>query len=255
MFDGLKAFIHHGNRFIPDPTKVKLPESFSGLPVISANPCKHDCQLCVQACPTKAISKSPLSISLDSCIFCLECQEVCPEHKIQFSNEYKMGTNVYERLQIKEGHSHSISIEPSIVRDEIIRLLGRSLKLRLVSAGSCNGCELELNAAGNVNFDMGRYGIEFVASPRHADGLVITGPIAENSLASVCLTYEAIPEPKVVVLVGACALSGGLFKQSQALRREILNELKPDLLVPGCPPHPLTFINAVLDLLRAKENK
>lgn len=87
--------------------------------------------------------------------------------------------------------------------------------------------------------------------PRYADGLVITGPITENSLTSVRLTYEAIPQPKVVILVGACALSSGLFKQSLALRRQIINELKPDLLIPGCPPHPLTFINAVLDMLRA----
>lgn len=252
MFEGLKAFIHHGNRFIPDPTSVKLPENFTGLPIISEISCKDDCQACIQACPTQAISKLPLSISLDSCIFCSECQEVCPEHKIHFSNEHKMGTNLYERLQIKEGKSNLVSIDPTIVRNEIVQLLSRSLKLRLVSAGSCNGCELELNAAGNVNFDMGRYGIEFVASPRHADGLVITGPITENSLASVRLTYEAIPQPKVVILVGACALSGGLFKQSLALRRQIINELKPDLLIPGCPPHPLTFINAVLDMLRAK---
>jgi len=91
---------------MPDPTMVKLTENFSGLPVISTNPCKQDCQLCIQACPTEAIIMSPLTLSLDSCIFCLECQEICPEHKIQFSNEYKMGTNVYERLQINEGISN-----------------------------------------------------------------------------------------------------------------------------------------------------
>ncbi|GAB4448016.1 MAG: hydrogenase [Bacteroidales bacterium] len=252
MLDGLKAFFRHGKRFIPDPTKVSLPESFTGLPEFISTPCLQDCNLCKNICPTKAITTEPLHLALDSCIFCLECQEVCPENKIRFTNNYRMGTNLYERLQIEEGGGNNVSLDASKVRNEIVNLFGRSLKLRLVSAGSCNGCELELNAAGNVNFDMGRYGIEFVASPRHADGLVITGPITENSLASVKLTYEAIPSPKVVILVGACALSGGVFKQSPALRREILTELKPDLLVPGCPPHPLTFINAVLDLIKTK---
>jgi Ni,Fe-hydrogenase III small subunit/NAD-dependent dihydropyrimidine dehydrogenase PreA subunit len=252
MLDGLKAFFHHGKRFIPDPTKVSLPESFTGLPEFISTPCLQDCSLCKNVCPTRAITTEPLRLALDSCIFCLECQDACPEHKIRFTNNYKMGTNQYERLQIAEGKENLVCVNPALVRNEIVRLLGRSLKLRLVSAGSCNGCELELNAAGNVNFDMGRYGIEFVASPRHADGLVITGPITENSLASVKLTYEAIPSPNVVILVGACALSGGVFKESPALRREILSELKPDLLVPGCPPHPLTFINAILDLIKTK---
>jgi len=126
----------------------------------------------------------------------------------------------------------------------------RSLKLRLVSAGSCNSCELELNACGNVNFDMSRYGIEFLASPRHCDGVVVTGPIVANSSESLRITMEAIPQPKILILVGAWAISGRAFAESPAVDRHLLNVLKPDLYIPGCPPHPLTFINGVLKLIR-----
>lgn len=253
MFDALKAFFHHGKRFIPNPTKVQLPHNFTGLPHIKNMACPQNCNLCKEICPTNAITLSPVSLSLDQCIFCLECSQNCPVQKIEFTNQYKISSNSIKNLQIKEGEDKQISMDTELIRKEVYSKIGRSLKLRLVSAGSCNGCELELNAAGNVNFDMGRYGIEFVASSRHADGLVITGPITENSLDAVKLTYEAIPEPKIVILVGACALSGGVFQDSPTLRRNILNELKPDLYIPGCPTHPLTFINGVLDLIKTKK--
>ena len=102
----------------------------------------------------------------------------------------------------------------------------------------------------NVNFDMGRYGIEFLASPRHCDGVVVTGPIVENSVDALRITMEAIPQPKILILAGACAVSGGVFAESKAINRKFLEIYKPDLLVPGCPPHPLTFINGVLELIK-----
>lgn len=129
-------------------------------------------------------------------------------------------------------------------------LFGRSLKLRSVSAGGCNGCELELNALGNVNFDMGRFGIEFVASPRHADGIVLSGTTTRNMEQALAATYEAEPAPKLVVLFGACAISGGIFQGSDQLARKYLERLKIDLYIPGCPPHPLTFIYGLLTYLR-----
>ena len=134
-------------------------------------------------------------------------------------------------------------------RKEIHRLFGRSLKLRQVSAGGCNGCETELIACGNVNFDMGRFGIDFVASPRHADGIVLTGPITKNMAPALRDAYKSIADPKIVIAVGACAISGGVFADSTELNRSFLGEIRIDLFVPGCPPHPLTFINAVLDFI------
>jgi Ni,Fe-hydrogenase III small subunit len=111
---------------------------------------------------------------------------------------------------------------------------------------------MELNAAGNVNFDMGRFGIEFVASPRHADGLVITGPITENMAKPLRICYDATPSPKLLILAGTDAISGGIFEGSPAIDRSFLNDFTIDLLVPGNPIHPLTFINGILDLLRFK---
>jgi len=129
------------------------------------------------------------------------------------------------------------------------KIFGRSLKLRQVSAGGCNGCEFELNACGNVNFDMGRFGIEFVSSPRHADGIVITGPVTIPMAVALEDTYLAIPDPKIVVAVGACAISGGIFAGAPAINREFFDKYRVDLYVPGCPVHPLTFINGLLDFL------
>ena len=129
------------------------------------------------------------------------------------------------------------------------RRFGHSLKLRSVSAGGCNGCELEINALTNVNFDIGRYGIDIVASPRHADGLVLTGPITRNMADALQLCWDAMPDPKLVIAVGACAISGSPFEGSPAVERSFLERFKPTLYVPGCPPHPLTFVCGVLDLL------
>jgi Ni,Fe-hydrogenase III small subunit len=138
------------------------------------------------------------------------------------------------------------------VRKEIKKVFGKSLKLRQVSAAGCNGCEMELNAAGNANFDMGRFGIDFVASPRHADGIVITGPITKNMAYALEDCYKSTPDRQVVILCGTCAISGGIFKDSTELNREFLDKYKIDLYIPGCPVHPLTFINAILDFIRKK---
>jgi len=108
---------------------------------------------------------------------------------------------------------------------------------------------MELNASGNVNFDMGRYGIEFVASPRHADGIVITGPVSENMAEALQICYDATPSPKIIILVGTDAISGGIFSESKAVNREFLSKYPVDLYIPGNPAHPLTFINGLLQLI------
>jgi Ni,Fe-hydrogenase III small subunit len=152
-------------------------------------------------------------------------------------------------LVIQADQNTPITLDPDRVREEIRTLFRRSLKLRQVSAAGDASNEMELNAAGNVNFDMGRYGIEFVASPRHADGLVITGPISENMAEALQICYDATPSPKLIILCGTDAISGGLFSGSPALNREFLSKYPVDLYVPGNPVHPLTFINGVLELI------
>ena len=108
---------------------------------------------------------------------------------------------------------------------------------------------MEINAWGNVNFDLGRYGIDLVASPRHADGLVLSGPITRNMASALQTCWDAMPEPKLVIAVGACAISGGVFADCEAVDRKFIETFKPTLYVPGCPTHPLTFINGIMGLL------
>ena len=178
-------------------------------------------------------------------MFCGECAQVCPAQKLVFTEEYKMSAGSRESLIVRQGRK----LSPIEVSAEIRRLFGHSLKLRSVSAGGCSGCELEINALSNVNFDIGRFGIDFVASPRHADALVLSGPVSRNMADALEMTYEGMPAPKFVIAVGACAISGGVFQGSPALERSFLDRFMPKLYVPGCPPHPLSFINGVLDLL------
>ena len=250
MSNILKIIKHQGKQFIPDPTKVTLPLQHAGKPVIEGKDCVQKCSSCKDICPVGAINISPVSLNLGKCVFCSECEATCPSNKIKFSSEYKITSNDADLLIVREGMNNEIKLDENKIRKEIKRCFGKSLKLRLVSAGSCNGCELELNAAGNVNFDMGRYGIEFLASPRHCDGVVVTGPIVENSFDALRITIEAVPQPKILILTGACAVSGGIFAESNALNRKLLETIKPDLLIPGCPPHPLTFINGLLRLIK-----
>jgi Ni,Fe-hydrogenase III small subunit len=137
--------------------------------------------------------------------------------------------------------------------DESRRLFGRSLRLRQVSAGGCNGCEAELVALGNVVFDLSRFGIQFVASPRHADGLVITGPVTNNMRAALLETYSATPSPRIVIAVGACAISGGPFAGARESGDGVPAGIAVDLYIPGCPPHPFTILDGLLRLLGRME--
>ena len=202
-------------------------------------------------CPTGAIGARPLSIDLGRCTFCGECMFTCPQ-KISFSKDYHISSNEREDLIVKAGEDRPIEVNPDKVRAEVRRLFGRSLKLREVSAGGDGSCEMELNATGNVNFDIGRFGIDFVASPRHADGIVLTGPLSENMAQPFLDAYNAVPDPKILILAGVDAISGGIFDGSPALNRKVLDGLRVDLYVPGNPVHPLTFINGVLAMLGRK---
>ena len=132
---------------------------------------------------------------------------------------------------------------------ELLEILGQALAIRMVDAGSCNGCELEIHALTNPYYNIEALGIKFVASPRHADLLLVTGPVSRHMEEALKRTYDATPSPKLVIAVGACAISGGLFAHNDTIERGFLQRVKPTLYVPGCPPHPLTFVCGVLDLL------
>jgi Ni,Fe-hydrogenase III small subunit len=249
MLRTLKILYHQGKQFIPDLTTAKVPGIFRGRPEISMK--SIDAKTIAEICPTDAINADPFTIDLGKCTFCGECARLFPE-KIRFTTDYRLSANERNSLIIKEGSDEPLRLNPDLIRKEIRSYFSGSLKLRQVSAGGDNSTELELNACGNVNFDMGRYGIEFVASPRHADGIVITGPISGNMAEPLQLTYNATPSPKIIILAGTDAISGGIFAGSPALDRKFIEQNHIDLYVPGNPVHPLTFINGLVDLLGIK---
>lgn len=249
MFNSLKILYHQGKQFIPDVTTVEVPGIFRGRPVISR--ADVDSKQLAGICPMGAIGENPISLDLGKCTFCGECSLAFPE-KIKFTKDYKIASNERESLIVYEGVETPIKFDTEKTRKEIPKLFKNSLKLRQISAAGDNSCEWELNAAGNVNFDMGRFGVEFVASPRHADGIVITGPISENMAEPLKICYDATPSPKLIILAGTDAISGGVFKGSPALNRSFLDDYKIDLYIPGNPTHPLTIINGILKLIGKK---
>lgn len=246
-FNALRVRFSQGTQFIRE-LRTARPTGFKGLPAISTAPCDDGCTACKDVCPTNAITLNPLTIDLGRCVFCNACAEVCPPGKIVFTDAPQLGSDSREKLFVREGDTEVIRAR---AHETFSKVFGRSLKLRQVSAGGCNGCELELNATANVNFDLQRFGIEWVASPRHADALVLTGPLTRAMKEAVELAWEAMPEPRFLIAVGACTISGGLHEQGSN-DRGFLERVGPALYVPGCPPHPLTFINAILDLLGVK---
>lgn len=233
------------------PPRNSLPDSFRGRPVIDPKQCVENCGQCVEICPTQALSTEPLRLDLGRCVFCQECVRACPEGAITYTQDY----------QLAAGHKADLVLEgdevPTVraLEKKMLRLFGRSLKLREVSAGSCNGCEMELQALNNVVFDLSRFGIQFVASPRHADGLLVTGPVTQNMHLALQKTFAAVPTPKIVIAVGACAIKGGPFEGSGAVLNGVDSILPVDLYIPGCPPHPLTILDGLLRLLGRIENR
>jgi Ni,Fe-hydrogenase III small subunit/NAD-dependent dihydropyrimidine dehydrogenase PreA subunit len=246
MIESIQLRVLQGDPIVHDVHHATLPPLFRGMPELHPDQCPANCSACRAVCPTNAIQLNPLQIDLGLCLFCPLCEQQCPEHAIHFTNEYHLTRSSRQRLLVG---GNEPKLLPEVASEKIRKLFGRSLKLRQISAGGCNGCELELNALSNVNFDMGRFGIEFVASPRHADGIVITGPMTKAMAEATSLCYDAVPSPKIIILVGACAISGGIFKDSLELHREFLAHYPVDLYIPGCPPHPLTFITGLLDWL------
>ena len=213
MISIIRARLQQGHRTIAYPAgePPPLPDRFRGLPVLDASKCPDGCRACAEACPTDAIARDDQGLRLDlgRCLFCTDCVEACPEGAIRYTQDYRLATRTRDDLVLRTARTLKLA---QALDEKMRRLFGRSLKLRQVSAGGCNACEADLNVLGTVVFDLGRFGIQFVASPRHADGLVVTGPVSENMKLALLETYEAVPAPKIVIAVGACAITGGLFR-------------------------------------------
>ena len=229
----------------------KMAPRFRGLPQFSGE-CPPDCQACEQLCPFGActVREGKMVIYLGRCLFCADCP-ACPQGRITFGNDYRLAVRRRQDLLYSGGeYPLAEQLEPAR-----LKLLGRSLKLRQVSAGGCNGCEADCNVLGTLVFDLGRFGIQFVASPRHADGILLTGPVSENMRSAVLDTYEAVPGPKVVIAVGACGINGGPFIHSNETNKGVDSLLPVDLYIPGCPPQPYTILDGLLRLLGRREQR
>lgn len=248
MLKLLRTRLRQGHRTIPYPAEVPvLPDRFRGAPVIDGTKCVDACQVCVDACPTDAIEKDAREPQLDlgRCLFCSECERACPTGAIHFTQDYRLATRARADL-ITDGNVLRLADAFDATSR---RLFGRSLKLRQVSAGGCNACETDVNVLNTVVFDLGRFGIQFVASPRHADGVLITGPVTQNMRLALQKTYDAVPAPKIVIAVGACAIAGGPFMDHPEVHNGVDAVVPVDLYIPGCPPHPLTILDGLLRLL------
>ena len=249
MFKVLKARFHQKYRTMKFPeTAPEMAGRYMGVPVINSSECLSDCRKCIEVCPVDALSKknSLLNLDLGKCIFCGKCGDICSEKCIDFTKDFSMA--VTDRLNLNLSDNTVLEKAEKLNR-KMLKIFKRSLHLRQVSAGGCNACEADVNVLGTVGWDLGRFGIKFTASPRHADGLLVTGPVTDNMKEALLKAYEAIPEPKIVIAVGSCAISGGLFASDDATGNGVDEVLPVDLYIPGCPPHPVTILDGLLRLL------
>jgi len=235
---------------------------FIGKPEIDLEKCTR-CGECMVHCPSNAIvidkNSNEIGINYDECIFCALCEDICSNGSAKMTTKFELAENDRNKLRMRkivitennmiDKSYETLSLE---LKKKINKLFKRSLQIREVDAGSCNACDYEINAVNNPFNDIERLGIHFVASPRHADMLLVTGSITRNMENALIKTYNATPDPKLVVAVGACACSGGIFKGNYATNNGIDSILPVDVYIPGCPPRPQTIIYGILKALDRK---
>jgi formate hydrogenlyase subunit 7 len=225
-----------------------------GMPRYQPQLCSEACRGCADVCPTKAITVRDsigvdggrrLDIDYGRCIVCQLCTETCPTGAITTSSDWAFGARARADLIWKENATGTAAAGKEKVR----RAFRRSLHVRHVDAGSCNGCESELQALNNPFYNLHRLGIFFTASPRFADVLLVTGPVTNAMLGPLRATYEALAEPRWVLAVGTCAVSGGVAEGGYACGHGLDGVLPVDVYLPGCPPNPAAIIQALLMFL------
>jgi Ni,Fe-hydrogenase III small subunit/ferredoxin len=250
MYKVIRARLQQGHRTMeyPDGPAPEMPDRYRGRPTIDASRCPDGCRACAEACPTGAITLAgEAGIDLGKCLFCTDCVSACPEGALVYTGDHRLAVRQRQDLVVT-GTRQALNLEAEL-NTKLKKMFGRSLQLRQVSAGGCNACEADVNVLGTVGWDLGRFGIRFVASPRHADGLLITGPVTRNMELALKKTYDAVPEPKIVIAVGACAISGGPYIGHEQTINGADAAVPVDLYIPGCPPHPLTILDGLLRLL------
>ena len=274
--------MHQGYKTNTFPAEdPRLPERYPGAPRLETERCTV-CGACKAICPTSAISvqsgepagaEPRLALDLGRCIFCRKCETACPEGAIAFTGSFRMGARakaglvlgVTPHAQLTASHAPGAhenyagasnqalnSEETRLIEAldrKMLKIFGRAMKIRQVSAGGCNACEADVNVLETIGFDLSRFGISITASPRHADAIIVTGPVSKNMELALRKTYEAMPSPKLVIAVGACAISGGIYRGLADVCGGADAVIPVDLYIPGCPPHPMTILNALLELL------
>jgi len=251
MFKAILARLQQKHRTMkyPDGAPPPLSDRFRGRPLVDTSKCPQGCRACSDACPTGALDpRDPAHLDLGKCLFCTDCANACPQQAITHSRNYQLAARDRKDLVVTR-ERQAVEVVGAALDAKLRRLLGRSLKLRQVSAGGCNACEADTNVLGTVGWDLGRFGIQFVASPRHADGILVTGPVSQNMALALKKTYDAVSDPRIVIAVGTCAISGGPYLGHAEVASGAEAVVPVDLYVPGCPPNPLTILDGLLRLI------